>query len=484
MADSAVSSPMPSKPAALETPLPGARLALVLLLSINLFNYIDRQVLAAVELPIEKTFFPEQEPSSEPNGVEEPQDGVVSAIVKFLSSALGLEGKRAYAKAMMGLLATAFMFSYMITAPLFGWLAERTSRWLLIGVGVILWSLASGASGLAPTFAVLLLTRCLVGVGEGAYGPAAPTVISDLYPARVRSTMLGWFYMAIPVGSALGYLLGGQVLTWIRDWRWAFYLVVVPGILLGIWSMFMRDPSRGRTDTVPETGRRRGRLKDYWTFLRTPSYVLNTVGMTAMTFAAGGLAFWMPRYVFQDRGLYKDLGEEAGLGRVNLIFGVMVVTSGLVATLLGGILGDWLRPRIRGAYFVISGISMLLAFPMILLVLWTPFAPFPWAWIFVFLSVFCLYFNTGPTNTILANVTHPAVRASAFAINIFIIHALGDAVSPLIIGLIAGHSSLHNGFVAVSATVLVGGLAWLCGARYLDRDTALAPTRLGDNAAI
>ena len=324
------------------------------------------------------------------------------------------------------------------------------------------------------TIRILLLTRCLVGVGEGAYGPAAPTVIADLYPARIRSTMLGWFYMAIPVGSALGYLLGGQVLTWIGHWRWAFYLVVVPGVLLGIWAFLMKDPPRGRTEAALEVGQRRGRLRDYGTFFRTPSYVLNTLGMTAMTFGAGGLAFWMPRYVFQHRGLYQDQGEP-GLGKVNFIFGIIVVASGLVATLSGGFLGDWLRPRLRGAYFVVSGLSMLLAFPMILLVLWTPF---PWAWLFVFLSVFCLYFNTGPTNTILANVTHPAIRASAFAVNIFIIHAFGDAISPFIIGLIAGHWTLHEGFVAVSITVLLGGFAWLWGARYLEADTAAAPTRL------
>ncbi len=285
-------TPQPSEPAQ-QRPLPGARVALVLLLCINLFNYIDRQVLAAVVPDIEKEFFPPEESANQ--GATAP--AFLKAFITFLAPA-----EKSYAKAMMGLLATAFMLTYMITAPLFGWLAERYSRWVLIGIGVILWSLASGASGLAETFTLLLLTRCLVGVGEGAYGPAAPTLIADLYPARMRSTVLGWFYMAIPVGSALGYVLGGAVAS-IKEgaWRWSFYLVVVPGILLGVWAFTMREPRRGQT-AASGAPKPHARLRDYRTFLLTPSYILNTLGMTAMTFAVGGIAYWMPYYILREKG--------------------------------------------------------------------------------------------------------------------------------------------------------------------------------------
>jgi MFS family permease len=422
-------------------PLPGARLALILLLSINLFNYIDRQVLAALELPIEKALFPE-----DPVTHERPAD----------------------AKEQMGLLGTAFMVSYMLLAPLFGWLGDRWPRWPLVGIGVVLWSLASGASGLAATFGALLLTRCFVGVGEAAYGPVAPTIISDLYPVKIRGYVLAWFYMAIPVGSALGYVLGGLMYSWTNDWRHAFFVVVPPGLLLGVWCFLMRNPRRGQAEDVAHQPHRQARLSDYRHLLRNPSYVLNTLGMTAMTFAIGGIGFWMPHYVAETRG-YGDLGT------VNLIFGAIVVISGLGATLLGGIAGDLLRDRFPGSYFLVSGMAMLVGFPLLLLVLWVPF---PWAWIFVFLAVFCLFFNTGPTNTILANVTHPAVRASAFALNIFVIHALGDAISPWVIGVIASHQGFNVAFTTVSVLILVGGLLWLWGVRYLERDTALAPTRL------
>jgi MFS family permease len=461
--------------------LPGARAALALLLTINMFNYIDRQVLAALEPAIADTFFPGgQVPEAGDGGFIA---GAIDWLARHAMMLLQLEGKGGLVEAMMGLLMSAFMFSYMITAPLFGWMAERISRWLLIGIAIVMWSLASGASGLAATFIMLLLTRCLVGVGEGAYGPAAPTLIADYYPVQVRSSMLGWFYMAIPVGSALGYVLGGQVLTWTSqpgqpgNWRLAFYLVVLPGVLLGITSLFMRDPPRGRTEMGTTAPSKRRGWQAYRSFLFTPSYVLNTLGMTAMTFAAGGMAFWMPRYIFKVRGEYVELGD-AGLGRVNLIFGGIVVLAGLFGAVGGGLAGDALQKRWSGAYFFLSGLTLLAAFPMILLVLWVPF---PWAWAFIFLAVFCLYVNTGPTNTILANVTHPQVRESAFAVNILIIHALGDAISPFVIGLIAGIRSMDAGFIAVSLTVLVGGLFWLWGARYLERDTELAPTRLGSN---
>jgi MFS family permease len=433
-----------------ETPLPGARMALLLLLSINLFNYVDRWVLAAVEPAIEAEFFP---------GVQAGEAGQEPTTP---------EGKLVQFK--MGLLMAAFMALYMIGSPVFGWLADRMSRWLLIGVGVLLWTLASGASGWAPTYMALLITRCFVGVGEAAYGPAAPTVISDLYPRSVRARVLSWFYMAIPVGSALGFILGGTVAGITNDWRWAFYVVVPPGIVLGILCFMMRDPQRGQADDVTHT--RMAGIKDWVIFLRTPSYVLNTLGGAAMTFATGGIAAWIPRYI----NTFRKAGD---LATVNQYFGAIVVVSGLVATLAGGFAGDRLQRRWPGAYFLVSGVAMLIAFPMILLVLVTPF---PLAYGFIFLAVFFLYFNTGPTNAILANVTHPAIRASAFALNIFVIHALGDVISPPLVGLISGQTNMNVSFAVVSVVTLLGGVFWIWGARYLQRDTELAPTRLAAKA--
>jgi MFS family permease len=425
--------------------VPGARHALLLLVLINLFNYIDRQVLAAVEPEIAKTFFPEE------------------------------TGPHPHEGTLMGLLSTAFLVTYMLTAPVFGWLANRTSRWLLIAVGVIIWSIASGGSGLAGAYIAMLLTRCLVGIGEAVYGPVAPDVISDLYPVEKRGQVLSWFYAAIPIGGALGYVLGDNVVNYFEGnpdgWRYAFYLVVPPGMLLGFWCFLMREPSRGHVDRLDPSGRR-DRWSDYLVLLKTPSYVLNTLGMTAMTFAIGGMAFWAPRFL-----LFREAEPLFGKIPPKTAFGGITVLMGLAATLIGGVVGDRLRARFPGSYFLVSGAAMVLGFPLVLLMIWLPF---PLAWIPMALFVFCLFFNTGPTNTILANVTHPLLRAPGFALNILVIHLLGDAISPPVMGAVKDAADLNAAFYVVSVTVLIGGLFWLWGARYLQRDTELAPTRLAD----
>jgi MFS family permease len=438
-------------------PVPGARLALILLLLINLFNYIDRQVLAAVEPNIRRDFF----------GIKDPETG---ELVKDPKTDQVMEEPNA--KTRTGLLSTAFLITYMLTAPIFGALANRMSRWMLVGAGVVIWSLASGGSGLAPVFLALLITRCFVGIGEAVYGPVAPTMIADLYPVKVRGQVLSWFYAAISVGGALGYALGAGVVKVTGDWRWAFFLVVPPGLLLALWCWFMPEPRRGQSDAVTDHPTRPAGWADYRILLRTPSYVLNTLGMTAMTFAMGGLAFWVPEYLEYRR-------EPTFLGLVDskIAFGGLTALSGLAATLVGGIVGDRLKVRYPGSYFLVSGAAMLLAFPMLLLMI---YLPFPFAWLPLVLFVFLLFFNTGPTNTILANVTHPLLRAPGFALNILVIHILGDAISPPIMGAIADHSNMNVAFLFVSALVVIGGLFWLWGARYLERDTARAPHALDD----
>jgi MFS transporter, Spinster family, sphingosine-1-phosphate transporter len=407
-------------------PRAGARTALSLLLGINLFNYIDRYILAAVEPEIRRAFFA-------------PDD--------------------LNAKAKTGALATAFLLSYMISAPIFGRLADRWSRWILIGGGVAVWSLASGATGMAGSFMILLLTRIFVGIGEGAYGPAAPTILADLYPLKIRGRIMAVFFMAIPVGSALGYAFGG----WANGhfgWRWAFYLVLPPGMLLALLCCFMRDPRRALPRAA--TPERRTRRADYAALFRTRSYLLNTLASAAMTFAIGGIAFWTPTYIYEYRG-------QPNLAHINMIFGAFTVVAGILATLLGGWAGDRLRDRFPGSYFLVSGCGMLLSFPFVLAML---FLPFPLAWGAIFFAVFFLFLNTGPANTALANVTHPSVRATGFALNILIIHALGDAISPPLIGAIAGHTNMNIAFGVVSATILLSGLIWLRGMKYLPADTA------------
>jgi hypothetical protein len=151
------------------------------------------------------------------------------------------------------------------------------------------------------------------------------------------------------------------------------------------------------------------------------------------------------------------------------IFGLITVVAGLISTLLGGIIADKLRPRLPSSYFWVSGIGMLIACPIFVAVL---YIPFPAAWVAMFLAIFFLFLNTGPSNTALANVSLPAVRATAFAMNILVIHALGDVQAFWLLGYIAGHTSMHVAFLFVSAIIFASGLAWLAGVKYLAADTA------------
>ncbi len=392
----------------------------MLLVLLNLFNYMDRYNLPPVLKPIEAEF--------------------------------------SITSAQSGFLATGFLLVYMITAPLFGWMADRYSRWALVGVGMLIQSLGTLGSGMAGTFAMLLIARCVVGIGDAAYGPAAPTIISDLYPVEKRGRKLAWFYAAIPVGSALGYAIGGLMQSITSTWRWGFFSLVPPMILLGIICLMIRDRRNGvqTQNQKPQ----KVKIADYLALIKNRSYVLNCIGMTAMTFAVGGISYWMPYYLEEARGISKEASS--------MIFGGIVVLAGLSATLLGGYVGDRLKSRYSGSYFLVSGIGLLVAVPLVGLMLITPF---PACWVVIFFAVFALFVNTGPSNAILANVTAPGLRASAFALNIFVIHALGDAVSPPIIGKIKDTWSFNASFGLICVMMLIGGVVWIFGAPFLKADT-------------
>jgi MFS family permease len=224
----------------------------------------------------------------------------------------------------------------------------------------------------------------------------------------------------------------------------------------------MREPRRGESNRAAAPARRSRRV-DIVTLFKTRSYVVNTIAGAAMTFAIGGLAFWTPANIYEFR-------KQPDLARINLTFGAIVVVAGFFATLLGGWAGDKLRPRFAGSYFLVSGVGMLTGFPFVIVML---FIPFPWAWLAIFIAVFFLFLNTGPSNTALANVTHPLIRATGYAVNIFMVHALGDAISPPLIGMIAGHTNMNVAFIVVSITMAFAGILWLWGAKYLLADTAL-----------
>src|SRR5438876_618034 len=270
------------------------------------------------------------------------------------------------------------------------------------------------------------------------------------------------FFAAIPVGSALGYVIGGLVGAHF-GWRWAFYLVTPPGLLLGLLCFWQRDPRVAANRLVQELPRRS--MRDYLNLFRTRSYLINCVAQTLMTFVTGGLGFWVAAYL-----RYRAQSPDVGM----TVFGLITVVAGLISTLLGGVIADKLRSRFTGSYFWVSGIGMLIACPIFIVTL---YIPFPAAWITMFLAIFFLFLNTGPSNTALANVSWPAVRATAFAVNIFVIHAFGDVQAFWLLGFIGGHANMHVAFLFVSAIIFASGVTWLFGMKYLPADTAAVESR-------
>jgi len=400
------------------------RYALGLLLAVNLLNYIDRQVLFAV--------FP-----------------LIKIDLQLSDTALGFLG-------------SAFMLSYMLFAPLFGWLGDHWSRTRLAAGGLVVWSLATALAGFAPGYRTLLAARATVGVGEASFGTVSPGLIADFFPKERRGRVLAWFYVAIPVGSALGYLLGG-VLGQRYGWHAAFLLVGVPGLLLAIPIALLRAPPRGGDNTAPRAPE--GKVSTgYAALFRNRSFVCNTLAMAAMTFAIGGLAQWLPSFLNRAHSL--------DVAKANTLFGATTVFAGILGTLAGGWIGDRWQKRSGKGYLLVSGWGFLIGAPF---AAWAILAPGLTSCITaIFIAEFFLFLNTGPLNTVIINVTNPAVRAMAFAVNIFFIHALGDAVSPSILGWLSDQWSLRGALLITPLVMLLAGLfCFICG-RFIVRDTAQA----------
>ena len=395
----------------------------VALFGVNLLNYIDRQAIFAVFPP--------------------------------------LQAELALSDTQLGLLASAFMWVYLSAAPVFGLLADRGSRPRLMGLGVAVWSVATGLSGVVRTYGELLAARAAVGIGEASYGAVAPALLSDTVAPGARGRALAFFSMAIPVGSALGYLLGGA-LAHRFGWRAAFLVVGLPGLLLAWGVGRMADPPRGGPGSPrgPAGAAARPQLGEYLALCRTRSYLLNCLAMTAMTFVVGGLAAWVPTYLVRVRGM--------DLTRANLVFGLLTLVSGVVGTVAGGCLGDRLRTRIPAAYFLVSGVGLALSAPCAAGVILAPDQTSALA--FIFAAEVLVFLNTGPLNAIVADVSAPAVRATAYATNIFVIHALGDAISPTIVGMISDRLGLAAALWVAPAGLLAAALFCFWGMRWYGRE--------------
>jgi MFS family permease len=392
------------------------KLTLLALTGLNLVNYLDRQVLPAVLQPLQED--------------------------------LKLD------KTQAGFATTAFMLGYFATAPFFGALGDRLARKWLIAAGVVVWSVGTILTGAAGGIVSLLLYRCLVGVGEASYGTLSPGWIADLFSSRQRNNALSFFYVAIPIGSALGYLLGGEI-GHSHGWRAAFYVAGVPGLVFGLVLLGLKEPQRGASDASASDSAGAappaGGWRAYKRLLKNRPYLLVVFGYVAQTFAVGGFAAWAPSFLQEVRGMeFRDADR---------FFGIALAATGLGATVLGGLASSAWQRRSRSGYAATLGLSALVAAPL-------AFAAFmdrdvARARVLLVATMFCLFFATGPVNTLLLETVPATMRSSAMAASIFAIHLFGDLWSPALVGYVAEKTSFESAVLILPAALVVSAAAWL-----------------------
>lgn len=398
---------------------PGIKRIFTLLFLINLCNYIDRQALFAV--------FP-----------------LIKADMNLTDAQLGLLG-------------SVFMIVYTIYSPIAGYFGDRTRRPVWIGASTIVWSLATMWSGRACSYIEMVCARSSVGVGEGGFMTMAPAYLMEKFHVSRRSMAMSLFTMALPMGSAIGYLLGG----WLGrqfGWRDAFMIVGVPGILLGLMAFTLDDAEHGK-----KTAASAPKLKDYAVLFKNKPYMYTSLSMAASTFSLGGLAAWMPSYFNRYLGL--------DVARAGMLFGAITVVAGAAGTLLGGWLANRLQKRDPAANFTVTTWAFFVSIPFgVAACLANGLAA---AVALFFVAIMLVFAYSGPLNAAIVDSTPESIRSMAFAANIFIIHALGDAISPAIIGAVSDHYGLK---FAVICCVLVlssaGVLSWMGGKAQLKEKPA------------
>ncbi|MGD0787457.1 MAG: MFS transporter [Terracidiphilus sp.] len=405
---------MPTSPQPLRPRLSPALGTLLLLIGLNLFNYIDRYILPGEVSLIQHEFHSTDE--------------------------------------QMGALTTALFIFYTIAAPLTGWLGDRFRRKPLIIAGAVLWSVATLGTAWVHDYWTLFIRHALVGVGEATFGIFAPAVLADFYPERDRNRILSIFYLAIPVGAALGYLAGGELGT-LWGWRAPFFLCAIPGLAIAaLYGWIGREPERGSSDHVRPTADRATVLG----LFRNPAFLTATFGLATLTFAMGGISAWVP--TFLERFVAMPLNSA------DRMVGAITVVDGIAGTLVGGWLAQrWLRTNYRALY-LLSFWSVALTLPCGALVF---FGPRAWTVPALFAAEFFLFLNTGPLNAAIVNSVSAPVRATAISFNLLCIHLFGDLFSPTIIGAISDRAkSLRMGLGATLIFLVISGAILRFGARF------------------
>jgi glycerophosphoryl diester phosphodiesterase/predicted MFS family arabinose efflux permease len=353
----------------------------------------------------------------------------------------------------LGVLGSAFLYAYIFSAPFFGRLGDKGSRSKIMSVGVGIWSVATAFSGTFSSFVGQFLTRATVGFGESAYTVIAPSAIADHFPKNARGKVFAIYSGAITIGSALGYVLGG----WLNaryGWRQAFFVVGVPGLALAVLLFFIPDPLRGGQDEpAAEIDSGRSVVGVYKALFKNGGFLFTVLGYAAYTFVVGGLAFWMPSYLVR----YFNVT----LLDADVQFGAMTVAGGFCGTVIGGFWADSIERKTGNGYLKVSIYSMVFAIPLFFLALSIKtYMPFMAS---LFLLETALFLCLSPLDAAVISYVRPAWRATAMALDVFLIHVLGDGISRPFMGALSDHSDLHTAMSYLPFALMVAGVLWLIG---------------------
>jgi MFS family permease len=386
---------------------------LAILTGLNLFNYLDRFVLAAVLPPLKADLHL--------------SDGETGRI------------------------ATVFMIGYFLTSPVFGYMGDRFPRKWLIAIGIFVWSLGTMLTGFAGTFGMLLCFRVLVGVGEASYATISPSLISDNFESTRRNQALTIFYVAIPVGAALGNILGGFIAAH-YSWHEAFIWTGAPGLLLALALLPFEEVPRGQAERTAGKTPSRPKVTDILNLFRLPNYMLVVAGYTAYTFALGAFATWGPSFFVRVHGMKLEQADT--------FFGGMMVVTGLLGTFIGGFIASAWQKRNHAGYARLMALSVMGSLPFAVLAFTARNAGLAQGCLA--LAMFLLWFSTGPVNTMILETVPANLHASAMALSIFMIHLFGDMWSSEIVGRLADHwNDLRKAVLVLPGALLVCAVFWL-----------------------
>lgn len=451
---------------------PGARYALGIFTLINFLNFADRYVPSAVKTLIQDDLHLTDTETSLPT--------------------------------------TGMVIVYMFFSVFFGWIHDKEifDRRLMLALAIALWSAATALAGLSKSLASLVALRSLIGIGEAAYGTIVPAMLSDYYPSKDRNVMYGIFYLAIPLGGALGFGIGA-IIGGLYGWRVAFYVVGIPGILVAISVLTVNDPARGINDNLAnvqvkktnsdqedqldneplsiESAKKsesdatylnptdqsqrhmnsswkeglRLAYKETWEICTNPHYFCCVMGLSASNFALGGLADWYPTFLLR-------YAPGATIENSGLIVGAATIIGGIGGNILGAkVSAYYAAKKYKSAYFLVTSAFTIPA-AVLFLVAINYTQNFGFMVFVLFLAEICVWTQLAPLSAVSINVIPPHLRARSMGILIFAQHVIGDIISPPIIGTLSDKThSLQTALQCTWIAILVSGGWWFIGYYFL-----------------